>query len=257
MENENNKLLEDLTVYIDFYKRLSFSIMRFIKIGTNNIINIDSYIFSSMQGTIESIESLIKKERINDAYALLRKYYDSTIINIYISIYLQDNSSVDNFIIKKIDNWVKGNEPLPEYRIMNNYVRNSPKTKIITDLIFNDDTYKKLRDRCNDHTHYNFFHNLLMNDNQLYLKNRLEIINEFSTDIRNIFILHFSYLFHLNDHYMVSSDYIDAFDCGIIPEEEMQYYVAPFIQDTFNQIIKTHRPDISKEILENTGMNLT
>jgi len=78
----------------------------------------------------------------------------------------------------------------------------------------------------------------------------------FSKDIETIFIQHFSYTFYLNDHYMMSSDYIDCLDVGIMPEEGSQYWVANFIQKTFDEIIKVKRPDIAEEIKKNTEMLL-
>ena len=256
-EYQENKIFEELTLYIEFYKSLSFSIMSFISTGTKSIINIDTYVFSSIQGTVDSIKTLLLNGRINDSYALLRKYYDSTIINIYSNLYLQDNFSLDNFIVEKIDNWLNGKEQLPEYRVMNDYVRNSKKLKEINDVLFQDKaTYKELRESCNDHTHYNFYHNLLLNDNEVYLKNRVAALNQFSVDLRNIFILHCSYLFYLNEHYMISGDYMDSFECGLEPEEGSQYFVAPFIQNTFNKTIKAHRSDIAKIILDKTCMQL-
>lgn len=231
--------------------------MSFISRGTTSFLNIDTYVFSSMQGTVDSIKTLLLNGRINDSYALLRKYYDSTIINIYSNLYLQDNVSLDNFIVEKIDNWLNGKEQLPEYRIMNDYVRNSGKLKEINDLLFKEKTtYKRLRSRCNDHTHYNFYHNLLLNDNKVYLKHRINALNQFSADLRNIFILHCSYLFYLNPHYMVSSDYMDSLECDLEPEEGSQYFVAPFIQNAFDKTIKAYRNDIAKVIVDNSCMQL-
>ncbi len=116
-----------LSEYAEFYKNLSFSIFGFVTRGTKAICNIDSCIFSSMQGTLESIKDILVNGRINDAYALLRKYYDSAIINIYISLYLNDNFNIENFVVEKIERWIKGEEKLPEYRIMSQYIRKSDK----------------------------------------------------------------------------------------------------------------------------------
>ena len=255
-EYQEHKIFDELTLYIEFYESLSFSIMGFVSMGTT-AVNIDIYIFSSIQGTVDSIKTLLTNGRINDSYALLRKYYDSTIINIYSSLYLKDNHSLDNFIVEKIENWLQGKEQLPEYRVMNDYVRNSAKLKEINDLLFNDKTiYKELRNRCNDHTHYNFYHNLLLNDNEIYLKHRITTLNQFSEDLRNIFMMHCSYLFYLNEHYMSSSDYVDSLDCGLKPEEGSQYFVAPFIQNAFDKTIKVYRQDIAKLILDTTCMQL-
>ncbi len=224
--------------------------------GTRAICNIDSYVYSSVQGTLESIKNILINGRINDSYALLRKYYDSSIINIYSNLYLSDNFSLDNFIVEKIDNWLKGKEQLPKYRIMSQYIKASEKLKEINDLLYNDRRYKEIRNRCNDHTHYNFYQNVLLNDNEIYLKNRVSALTLFFKDLEQLFILHLSYLFFLKDHYMMSSDYVDSLDLGLPPEEGSQYYVAPFVQNIFDNIIKKNRPDIAETIKAQTEMRL-
>jgi hypothetical protein len=40
------------------------------------------------------------------------------------------------------------------------------------------------------------------------------------------------------------------------PEENSQYWVAPFIQDIFDNVIKINRPDIANEIKRHTQMEL-
>jgi hypothetical protein len=128
--------------------------------------------------------------------------------------------------------------------------------KEINDLLYKDDRYKKIRDRCNDHTHYNFYKNVLLNDNEIYLKNRISVLNVFSKDLEQIFILHISYLFYLNGHYMMSSDYVDSLDCGLTPEEDSQYFVAPFVQKVFDAVIKKNRMDLAEAIKSKTLMKL-
>ena len=251
-----HKVFGQLTEYADFYKSLSFHIMSWFTQGTKAIGNIDTYVYSSMQGTLESIKDILFKGRINDSYALLRKYYDSTIINVYSNLYISDHFSIDNFIVQQIDNWRKGTEKLPEYRVMSKYIRESPKLTPITNLLHQDKTYKDIRDRCNDHTHYNYYHNLLLNDNEIYLQNRLNALDSFSKDLEDVFIQHLSYLFYLNNHYMMSSDYIDSLEMGMTPEEDSQYYVAAFIQDIFDKVIKAKRMDIAAEIKSKTAMRL-
>ncbi len=253
---KKHRVFSSLQDYINFYKSLSFSIFDFITRGTKAICNIDSYVFSSIQGTLESIRDILIQGHINDSYALLRKYYDSTIINIYTNLYLSDKFNYESFIVNKIDNWVHGKDKLPEYRVMSQYIRKSDKLSKINELLYKDTTYKSIRDRCNDHTHYNFFQNMLYNDDEIYLKYRLESLNIFSKDLDNILVMHFSYLFYLNDHYMMSSDYIDSLECGITPEEGSQYYVAPFVQKIFNDVIKKNRSDLAKIIKSNTSMKL-
>jgi hypothetical protein len=252
----HHRVFAELTEYADFYCSLSFSIMNWISQGTKAITNIDTYVYSSIQGTLESIHDILLKGRINDSYALLRKYYDSTIINVYSNLYLSDHFSIDNFIVAQIDNWRKGTETLPDFRIMSKYIKDSSRLSAITNLLHQDKTYQSIRKRCNDHTHYNFYHNVLLNDNEILLQNRLTSLDTFSKDLEDIFIQHFSFVFYLNDHYWMSSDYIDSLDVGATPEEGSQYFVAPFIQNIFDKVIKAKRPDIAKEIKSKSSMNI-
>lgn len=250
-------VFQQINQYAEFYKDLSFHIMNWTSQGTEAFINLDTYVYSSIQGTLESIYDILQKGRINDAYALLRKYYDSSIINVYSNLYLEDNFNIDNFVVAKIDNWVKGKERIPEYRIMSQYIRDSKKLTSINALLHSGQTYKNIRDRCNDHTHYNYYHNMLLNDNEIYLKNgRIKALDRFSKDVEDIFVQHVAYILYLKDNYMMSSDYVDSLEMGMKPEEGSENYVAPFIQEMFNTLINPKRSDIYNEIKVKTSMLL-
>jgi hypothetical protein len=249
-------VFEQLQKYSAFYDNLSLLISQFASKGVSSVIQINTYVYSSMQGTLDSIREILSHGRINDAYALLRKYYDAAIINIYTNLYLDDHFSIENFVVEKIDNWLKGKEQLPDIRGMNNYIRESEKVAPIYRLLHKDKRYSELRDRCNDHTHYNFYHNVLLNNRQMFLDKEVAILNRFAKDLENIFILHMAYLFYLSDHYMMASDYIDCLDCGITPEPDSQYWVAPFVQEIFDTVIKKSRMDLALEIQSKTAMQL-
>lgn len=77
-----------------------------------------------------------------------------------------------------------------------------------------------------------------------------------SEDISQLMIYHLSYLFYINEHYMMSSDYRDYLDVGETPPKDSQYWVATFIQNIFNDLIKTFRPDIANLIKDKTSMHL-
>ncbi|MBN1929982.1 MAG: hypothetical protein JW786_00035 [Desulfobacterales bacterium] len=249
-------VFEQLETYSTFYDNLSSSIFPIISVGTGSVINIDTYVYISMQGTLDSIKEILSHERINDAYTLLRKYYDAAIINIYTNLYLDDYFNIDNFVVEKIDNWLKGREQLPNIRVMNNYIQKSEKVVPIYRLLHKDKRYSELRDRCNDHTHYNFYHNVLLNNRQMFIDKKVAMLNRFAKDLENIFILHLVYLFYLSDHYMMASDYLDCLDCGIAPEPGSQYLVAPFVQEIFDTVIKKNRMDLALEIKSKSEMRL-
>jgi hypothetical protein len=217
----------------------------------------DSYMFSSIQGTIESIRMVLKSGRINDAYALLRKYYDSAIINIYSNLYLEDNFSVENLAVAQIDDWLKGKSQLPEYRVMIQYIRSCARLSNITAVLSANDSYKLLRDRCNSHTHYNYYQTVLLNDNEIWVRGRGRALDQFVADLLDIAILHVAYLFSTSPHYMMASDYVECLECGMEPEADSQYWVAPFIQRFFDDVVGCRRADVAAVVKANTIMRLT
>ena len=253
---QEHAVFDELERYIAFYEHLAQSVFSLVSLGTRAICNIDSYVFSSIQGTLTSIRTILREGRINDAYALLRKYYDSVIINIYSNLYLEDHFNIRNFVVEQIDNWLQGTDQLPEYRIMSQYIRSSPRVAPITSLVFGDVRYKGIRDRCNDHTHYNFYRNVLLNDSEVHLPDRGRELDQFSADVRDVLILHTAYLFFAKGHYMMSNDYIDYLECGMTPEPDSQYWVAPFVQDIFDRPLAEERPDIAATIRKHTSMKL-
>ncbi len=255
-EYQNHTVFGDLERYVAFYESLAHSVLGFVSVGTRAICNIDSYLFSSVRGTLASIQAVLRDGRINDAYALLRKYHDSAIINIYTGLYLEDHFSIQNFVVEQIDKWMQGKDRLPEFRIMSQYIRESAKLAPITALLLADDRYKRLRNRCNDHTHYNFYRNVLLNDKEISFGGRRRALEEFSNDLRDVLILHVSYMFFASGHYMMSSDYLDSLECGMTPEPDSQYWVAPFVQEIFDQTLKRFRPDIAATIKQHSSMHL-
>lgn len=254
---QEHRVFTELERCMEFYGQFAMSVFSFATMGTKSICNIDTYVYSSMQGTIESMSAILRAGRINDAYALLRKYYDSAVINVYSILYLRDNFSIENFIVEKINNWLQGKEQLPEYRLMSQYIKASATLKPINDVLGVDDRYKRLRDRCNDHTHYNFYRYAMLNDNEIHIDNRGWWLDRFSEDLGDIFVLHLGYIFFLNSHYMMASDHLDALECGMQPEEDSQYWVAPFIQEIFDGFITPRRPDVAAAIKTNTAMQLS
>lgn len=251
-----HRVFSELDEYINFYHNLSRSVMSFATMGTTAFVSMDTYVYSSIQGTVDSIKTLLEKGRINDCYSLVRKYFDSVIINVYSNLYLQEHRSINSYIVEKINSWLHGKEQLPEYRVMSQYIRNSYALKEINDLLYSDASYKNIRRRCNDHAHYNYFQNVLLNDSEVYLKLRARSLDELSEDVQAIFILHLSYICTICHHYMMSSDYLDYLECGMTPPENSQYWVAPFFQRAFSKILIKKRLDIGNAILNNTLMHL-
>ena len=250
------KLLDEC---IKFYDRLSFSTYGFITSGISAGIgmplNLDSDIFLSISGSMKSIKRNLYNGQINDVYTLIRKYYDVITINIYEIVLLKTEFNLENFIVEKIDKWLKGKEQLPRIKEMNILIRKCKDLKNINKILNKDNRYENIRNRCNDHIHCNYFQHMQLNS-KINIQNGKVYIDLINDDLLDLIVLHFAYLFTLNGHYMTSSYYIDCLDLNIEPEEDSKYWVAPFIQEFFNKYIKIRRPDISKKIINNTFMYL-
>ncbi len=256
-EYQEHHIFADLQRLQKFYGQLSMSVLSFPSMGAKSIFSMDTYVYSSMQGTLESIELTLKAGRINDAYALLRKFHDSVIINVYAALYLRANFSIENFIVEKIHNWQQGKDKLPEFGELSKYIKASDDVRPISDVLHRDDRYKKIRGRCNDNMHYNFYKHVILNDNRIHLESRGKWLIKLSEDLRDLAILHLSYIFFINGNYMMSSDYMDAIDCGMEPEEGSQHWVAPFVQEFFDEVVSPHRPDITAVLKAHSTMCLT
>ncbi|QCI99635.1 hypothetical protein [Agrobacterium larrymoorei] len=180
-----HEIFENLTQYGDFYDSLSMSVFQQVTTGTTAFVNIDSYVFSSIQGTVESMAYLLEKGRINDAFALLRKYHDVATINVYVNLWLKHHCTAEVSIVPFVNDWLHGKstKPLPRIEEMTKYIENSGELGA--------------RKRCNDQIHYNFFHTTLLNDGALYVKDRLVWLNTFNEDLRCIVIYHLALIFGL------------------------------------------------------------
>ena len=58
-----HNVFDQIQYYADFYTRLALKIMGFIPHGTNKFFNIDTYMYTSIQGTLESIKVILKNGR--------------------------------------------------------------------------------------------------------------------------------------------------------------------------------------------------
>lgn len=78
-----HKVFNDLRYMKKFYDSISMSCFSFIATGTHGITNYTSYVYSAIEGTLDSITILLKNGRINDAYTLIRKLFDDILLDIY------------------------------------------------------------------------------------------------------------------------------------------------------------------------------
>ncbi len=252
---KKNPIYVEIEQTSKFYNFLSYTTLQFISSGTSSLVNIDTYIFGSIRGTLDSISLLLGNGQISDAYTLLRKYYDLVILNIYVNLYLEDNRSIDKLFVPEINEWLKGKKSLPKSSKMREYLVESEQLKDIHEYI-NLDYFKELGKRCNDYVHHNKYTYVLINDEGPYIELREKYLDQFRNDFNQLFKLHCSYMFKILPHYMMSSDYIDCLDCGMTPEPGSQYWVASFIQESIDRVFKPDSTDILRFLKNETGMEI-
>lgn len=256
-EYQSHKVFPLMNSFIEFYNSVYMGGPYFLTNGVSSgLLNIDRVVCGSLAGTLDSVRIVLREGRINDAFALVRKYNDGIIAVIYVNVYISEHYSLDNLVVDKIQEWVKNKQRLPSAEKMLNTIRNHEPLKGLEELFDFDGLYLKIRRLANGNTHYNKLYYLWLNDNMIYNPRRLKELDNIYACILYLFILHFAYMYSLNPHYMMSSDYMDSLDCGIEPEEGSQYWVAPFVCEVFEKYIVTNRPDIAEYMRNHTEMKL-
>ena len=144
----------------------------------------------------------------------------------------------------------------PVRKKMLNAIRKHEPLKDLEKLFDFDGLYHRIRRLTNGNTHYNKLYYLWLNNNMIYNPNRVKELNNLYSCILHLFILHFAYMYSLNPHYMMSSDYVDALDCNMEPEEDSQYWVATYVTEVFEKYIVTKRPDIADYMRNHSEMKL-
>jgi len=249
-----HKVFSELRDFIGYYDRLSYNCFHFITPGTSAIFNIDTHVFTSMFGTLDSIAMVLEHGRINDAFALLRKFYDSVTIDVYKSIYLKNNSTIEHYLVEDIDNWTQGKTKLPVFPKMAQYIINDKSLGDINAYFDFKGSFSKIRNICNKHSHYNSLIIMMTNDNNIINQNRIKYLDTISFCIRELVIFDFAYNIFLNEGYFTSTDYIDSLDCGVTPNEGSQYLVAYFTEEFFIKYLDKYKPDLANYLKANTSL---
>lgn len=256
---QNHKVFKFLTKFIDFYEALSLAVIPWAEVGgpissRGSLINPDADVYSSMGGTLSSIRLILEKGQIGDAFSLLRKYHDLVSFSLYVNLHPNKYSQLleSSFSPKRVEEIILGSDPLKkylsgakkipgkakEYRKVWPHIKECSELKEIIEVLDKDERYKAIRERCNDHSHFNFFYTLLVNDNTISLP-RTQELAVFEANLKELFVMHVTCLFVINDHYL-----LDPLEADFSPEEILP--TMPFIQKIFQDVIATERPDVIK-----------
>ena len=236
-----HKVFDDLKSMMQFYDSISMSCYSFISRGTQGIINYASYVYTAIEGTLDSISTLLAKGRINDAYTLIRKLFDDILLEIYMDVTLKDKFSLDNLIVEEVNKWIEGRHRIPKTGKILNFLEKSEKTKELYPLLGWDTYLKNIRELLDDSVHSNRFHLMLLNCNNVYIEDRERHIKNCEIVLNQLFLLHLSFIFHLNPQYLMASNYMDYMEMGMTPPEGCENWIAQFAQEAFDKIIKPHK----------------
>lgn len=251
-----HKVFDDLKYMKDFYDFISMSCFSYVATGTHGITNYASYVYSAIEGTLDSISILLIKGRINDAYTLIRKLFDDILLDIYMDVILKDKISIENFFVQEVNGWIHGKYRIPKTDKILKYLKDSQSTKTLYPL-FGWNTYlKKNRELLDDSVHSNRFELMLLNCNTVYIEDRVQHLKNCEVMLNQLFLIHLSFIFHLNAHYLMASDYMDHIEMGRTPPEGSENWIAPIAQDAFDKIIKPHL-EIANFIISTCSLDIS
>lgn len=240
-EYTEHEVFYEINFIKDFYDSISYACIPFLPTGTSAITNYASYIYMSLGGTLDSIQTLLKIGRINDAFVLLRKIFDDIITEIYIDVIRKEKYDIEqNRIIEDIDAWLNSKYRLPNITKILDILKKSQTTKSIYHF-FGWETYlKKNREFLDDSVHSNRFWHLLLNCNNIHLDKRIKQLQNISILLKQMITIHLAFIFYLNPQYLMDSTYMDYINCGETPPKNIEKLIAPYAQIAFDKYIKSY-----------------
>lgn len=236
-----HQVFNDIVFMREFYDDLSMGCFTFIPTGTSAVLNYASYVYSAIEGTLDSMDTLLKKGRINDAYVLVRKMFDDILVEIYIDVVRKEKYDwMEKRIVEDAESWLKGRIRIPKIKLLLKFLQDANCTKDIYPY-FGWETYlKKNRELLDDSVHSNRYSRLLLNCSDVAIPDREKHLQNIDIVLKQIFTIHLSFIFHLNPEFLMSSDYMDYINTGETPPKGCENWIAPYAQKTFDKYIKPH-----------------
>ena len=245
-EYHNHPVFEEIKHMMTLYDCISYGCFSFIpsgtfKPGTPYTGNFASYIYWALEGTLDSIQALLKKGRINDALVLVRKLFDDVLSEIYIHVTLKDKYDWENaFVVEDVDEWLNAKHKIPNINKILNSLKESQTTQKLYPFFGWETHLKKHRELLNDSVHSNRFQLLLLNCNRSHFGNREKHLQNISILLNQIITIHLAFIFYLNPIYLMASDYTAHMDAGLTPPDGSEAWIASYAQEAFDKYIKPH-----------------
>lgn len=245
-EYREHEIFKNLDTIDEFYDFLSFNSFSILPEGLPGIYpNIDTYIFSSIKGTIDSVRLLLKNAHLNDAFSIARKYFDKILLNVYMTVYRQEqrkkNPDALLLEVERVKKWMNDYFNIPQYSNTIKYFERSESYKELFAYFDFEKRYRKIRELLDSNMHMNSYQLMTTNDNQVYNQHRVRYLNTLNICVCDLFRYHFASCLYLKTHYFVASTYVDYLDCGQTPPKGSENWVANITQEMFDKYIKPRR----------------
>lgn len=253
-------IFKNLDSISEFYDFISFNSYSFLPDGLPGTFpNIDTYIFSSIRGTIDSVRLLLKNAHLNDAFAIVRKYFDEVFLDVYLTVYrkeqIRKNSEVLLFTVERVKKWMDESFRIPKYDDIIKYFERSESYRSLFAYFDFEKRYRKIRELLDDNMHMNSYQLMIANDNEIYNQYRTRYLNILNTCLNDLFRYHFASSIYLNPHYFMASDYINCLELGLTPPEGSENWIASLAQKMFGKFIKPHK-DLALFLIDNVYLEI-
>lgn len=235
MEYSGEKdIYEEIKFMIDFYDFLSDNCENSFPEGS--VINYNVFYFYSIKNTLDSISVLLKLGRINDAYVLVRKFFDDVITNTYLCVKCKDDYDFDNnFIVKDVFTWVKTKFRIPILPKLLKALEGSQSSKDLYCFFKWESDLKNIRQYIDDSVHCNAYERVLFNCKSKVNDIELPKILSF---LKQVFAIHLSFIFYLNPEFLVAQNIVSYLEQDEIPPDDCECWMASIAQDAFDKYIK-------------------
>lgn len=234
---KEHQVFGELDGMIDFYDCVSNRSSYFLPSGIDVFPNYVSYYFMSIQGTLDSIKTLLSIGRINDAFVLVRKIFDDVLTEIYLDVTLKDKFDIHKGIyVEEMQKWIHSSFRIPSLTKILKTLETSIHTKDLFPFFGWKSYLDHNRHFLDDCVHANRYSSVLFNCNTIHLGDEREKqLQNISIVLKQLMMVHVSFIFYLEPKYMMASDYIEA---GGVPPEGADQWIAPFAQEAFDRYIK-------------------
>lgn len=226
---------------IAFYEGLWDTSYSFVPNGTMTVGNYSSNIYLSIRGTLNGIRTLLKEGYIADAFVLIRKLFDTVLVEIYLNVVREDQFDwMESLVVPDVDEWLRHQKRIPNVDKILNALKKSETTKDLYPWFGWDSYLKNNRMLLDSHVHTNSYYSILLNCPEICLSDREKQLNNAAIILKEIMLVHISFTFYMNGPYMMASDYMDYCDMNMTPLEGSECWLASYAQNAFDEFIKPH-----------------